>query len=42
MGNAVVKEIEFWHGIVEAWKKIEKASDFELGSSELGFKSTEF
>ncbi|MDP7976346.1 MAG: MarR family winged helix-turn-helix transcriptional regulator [Thermoprotei archaeon] len=38
MGNAVVKEIEFWHGIVEAWKRIEKASDFELRKLGIGLQ----
>ncbi len=38
MGNAAVEEIEFWHGIVEAWKRIEKASDFELRKLGLGLQ----
>ncbi|WP_449463263.1 MarR family transcriptional regulator [Tardisphaera miroshnichenkoae] len=38
MGNAVVKEVEFWHGIVEAWKRIEKASDFELRKLGVGLQ----
>ncbi len=38
MGEATITEIELWYGIVEAWKKLERASDLQLRKLGLGLQ----